>query len=155
MKTLLEIRQAVEAYNPRSAWNNGVKEYALELIEKLDERAEDEGREPISISMLAVWMLNGARDYSVHGVHASRQPYPFDDPGAHWRVYSYGGSALIYDSQIAARLCTASELKRLTTKAGYIKDRPNPRETWLDCQARALYQATALVQTAAEGRALR
>ncbi len=28
----------------------------------------------------------------------------------------------------------------------------NPRESWLDCQARALYQAAALVQTAAEGR---
>lgn len=152
MKTLLEIRQAVEAYNPRSAWNKGVKLYALELIENLEDRAEHEGREPISISMLAVWMLNGARDYSVH---ASRQPYPFDNPGAHWRVYSYGGSALIYDGEIAERLCTASELKRLTTKAGYIKDGPNPRETWLDCQARALYQAAALVQTAAEGRALR
>ena len=152
MKTLLEIRQAVEAYNPRSAWNKGVKEYALELVEKLEERSEDEGREPISISMLAVWMLNGAREYRVH---ASRQPYPFDAPYAHWRVYSYGGSALIYDSEIAERLCTASELKRLTTKAGCIKDRPNPRETWLDCQARALYQAAALVQTAAEGRALR
>lgn len=148
MKTLLEIRQAVEAYNPRSAWRKGVKEYALELIEKLDERAEDEGREPISISMLAVWMLNGAREYCVH---ASRQPYPFYNLYEHWRVYSYGGSALIYDSQIAARLCTASELKRLTTKAGYIKDRPNPRESWLDCQARALYQAAALVETAAKG----
>lgn len=148
MKTLFEIRQAVEAYNPRSAWNKGVKEYALELIEKLDERAEDEGREPISISALGVWMLNGARDYNARGL---ARPYPFDNPSAHWRVYSYGRSALIMDGEIAERLCTASELKQLTTKDGYIKDRPNPRETWLDCQARALYQAAALVETAAKG----
>lgn len=152
MKTLLEIRQAVEAYNPRSAWNKGVKEYALELIEKLEERTEDEGREPISISALGVWMLNGARDYNARGL---ARPYPFDNPGAHWRVYSHGGSALIMGCEIAKRLCTTSELQRLTTKAGYIKDGPNPRETWLDCQARALYQAAALVQTAAEGRALK
>ena len=46
----------------------------------------------------------------------------------------YGACSLIYDEDIAKRLCTPSELKR--TNNG---DRnPSSRETWLDMQARAL-----------------
>lgn len=52
-------------------------------------------------------------------------------------VDSYGGSFLIYDEDIARRLCTPSELKR--TKNG--EKQLNPRETWLSVQARAIYQA--------------
>ena len=54
-----------------------------------------------------------------------------------WNAFSWGGSSLIYDYDIAERLCTPSELKR--TKNGERK--PNAREDWLDTQARALYQA--------------
>lgn len=58
-----------------------------------------------------------------------------------WNAYSYGGSALIYDADIAEALCNPSELKR--TKNG---DRqPNGNESWLDVQARALYQACNLI----------
>jgi hypothetical protein len=58
-----------------------------------------------------------------------------------WRAFSYGGSALIYDADIAERLATASELKR--KKGGDLP--PNARETWLDCQTRALNQASRLI----------
>lgn len=68
-------------------------------------------------------LLNGARD---------------------WREYSYGGCALIYDEDIAARLCSPSELKR--TKNG--SNKPNPLENWLDVQTRALRQAADLVSIA-------
>lgn len=54
-----------------------------------------------------------------------------------WSEYSWGGSALVYDGDIAAALCTPSELKK--TRNG--ERRPNSREEWLDVQARALYQA--------------
>lgn len=50
---------------------------------------------------------------------------------------SYGGSFLIYDEDIAKRLCTPSELKR--TRNG--EKQPNSRETWLTVQARAIYNA--------------
>lgn len=50
---------------------------------------------------------------------------------------SYGGCYLIYDEDIARRLCCPSELKRVK----YGEKDPNSRETWLDVQARALYQA--------------
>lgn len=65
-------------------------------------------------------MLNGARD---------------------WSEYSYGGCSLIYDGDIAERLCTPGELKR--TRHG--ERRPNSREGWLDVQARALSQACSRV----------
>jgi hypothetical protein len=58
-----------------------------------------------------------------------------------WRAFSYGGSALIYDADIAERLCRPSELKR--KKGGDLP--PNACETWLDCQTRALNQAARLV----------
>ena len=55
-----------------------------------------------------------------------------------WSQYSWGGCSLIYDGDIAERLCTPSELKK--TRNG--ERRPNSREDWLDVQARALYQAS-------------
>jgi len=54
-----------------------------------------------------------------------------------WDSYCYGGFALIYDEDIAEALCTPSELKR--TNSG--RNDPNPRETWMDVQARAYFQA--------------
>ena len=54
---------------------------------------------------------------------------------------SYGGSFLVYDGDIAIRFCTTSELKR--KKGGELS--PNSRETWLDVQARAIFQARKLI----------
>lgn len=56
---------------------------------------------------------------------------------SNWDEYSWGGCSLIYDADIAERLCCPSELKK--TRNG--ERRPNSREEWLDTQARALYQA--------------
>lgn len=106
----------LEAQKDRSAWNRGVNAYALELVEELEERAQYEGRDPQPGKECREWMLNGAAD---------------------WNQYSWGGSSLIYDGDIAERLCTPSELKK--TRNG--DRRPNSQEEWLDVQARALYQA--------------
>jgi len=106
----------LEARKDRSAWDRGVNVYALELVEELEERAQYEGRNPEPGAECRAWMLNGAQD---------------------WNQYSWGGSSLIYDEDIAERLCTPSELKK--TRHG--ERRPNSREEWLDTQARALYQA--------------
>ena len=100
----------------RSAWNKGVTNYALDLVQELEERAAYEGRDPEPGKECQEWMLNGAQD---------------------WNTYSWGGSALIYDRDIAKQLCTPSELKRTHNGAR----RPNRQEEWLDVQARALYQA--------------
>ena len=110
------ISAELEARKDRSAWDRGVTDYALELVEKLEERAAYEGRNPEPGKECREWMLNGAQD---------------------WNQYSWGGSSLIYDADIAERLCTPSELKK--TRNG--ERRPNSHEEWLDTQARALFQA--------------
>ena len=58
-----------------------------------------------------------------------------------WKEYSYGGCSLIYDVDICYRLCSPSEIKK--THNG--ERRPNKHETWMDVQARALYQAARLI----------
>lgn len=115
MKTIAEIKALIEQEKARSAWGRAVKEYALELIEKLPQNVEYG-----SIDSLKGDLLNGADD---------------------WKQYSWGGCSLIYDGDIAARTCSPSELKK--TKNG--KRRPNANEEWLDTQARALYQAERMI----------
>lgn len=119
LETLDTVETALKARKDRSAWNKGVTVYALELLESLRESIEGGYFFPDDLAapkVLAKTLLNGASD---------------------WNEYSWGGSALIYDSDIAERLCNPSELKK--TRNG--ERRPNAREDWLDCQARALFQA--------------
>ena len=124
MKTnLFELMaEELEARKDRSAWDKGVTLYAFELVENLKARAAYDGRTPESGKECRDWMLGGASD---------------------WTQYSWGGSSIIYDGDIAERLCTPSELKK--TRNG--ERRPNSREEWLDVQARALHQAAKRVYT--------
>lgn len=111
--------QTLEQRKDRSAWGRGVNGYAVDMLRQIDEYFKGGY---ISADDLATWAtaeaaaLNGARD---------------------WSEYSWGGSALVYDGDIAAALCTPTELKK--TSNG--ERRPNSREAWLDVQARALHQA--------------
>ena len=93
----------------------------LELLEELPKNVEYG-----SIQSLEADLLNGAQD---------------------WNQYSWGGCSLIYDEDIAKRVCTLSELKK--TRNG--ERRPNSREEWLDTQARALSQAARHIRRAANG----
>jgi hypothetical protein len=95
----------------RSAWERGVKAYAIDLVESLEGEYSPAA------------LLKGART---------------------WKDYSYRKSALIHDADIAKRLCNPTELRR--KRGGELL--PRSSETWLDCQARALYQAALLVHDA-------
>lgn len=125
---IYRIADIIEALPARSAWSRAKKEYAAELLSNLRGAAayaaETGTPSPLTDhEAVRAALLNGARD---------------------WSEYSWSGCALIYDGDIAARVCTPSELRR--THGGQ-RD-PNPRETWLDVQARALYQAGAVVLAA-------
>lgn len=96
------------------AWGAGVKAYMFELVEELPETISD-AKEAERI------MLNGADS---------------------WDEYSYGGCSLIYDGDIAERLCTERALKL----NHYGEKNPNSSETWLDIQAKALRRASAEVK---------
>jgi len=117
MKTINEIIEAINNENARSAWNKGVKEYAVMIIENFN---DEDFKDVSTREELKKILLNGADN---------------------WYQYSYGGCALIDDTDIAETICTPSELKR--KKGGELQ--PNRYETWLDVQTRALKQAFNLI----------
>jgi hypothetical protein len=77
------ITNKLNATKARSAWEKGVKDYALEMVESAEVELTPENAKAT--------LLNGAKD---------------------WSQYSHGGCSAIYDADIAERLCTPSELKR-------------------------------------------
>ena len=114
-----EILEKIEKEYVRSAWRKGVKDYAYDLIESLIEHVGnnyDYVGSPTDKKVL----LNGANN---------------------WQQYSEGGCTFIFDADIAERVCSPSEFK----KNGYGSRSPNKHESWIDCQARALYQAEKLI----------
>jgi hypothetical protein len=110
----------LENLKTRSAWANGVKCYAFDLLNQFDEFCSYDQNAP---EFSEATLLNGA---------------------ANWLQYAEGGSGLCYDCAIAERLCNATELKR--TQGG--KKQPNSRETWLQVEARALSQAWRMLRDA-------
>ena len=111
-----ELRKLVEEIPNTSAWKRGVKEYTDELLDNLEKKAQINERFPKDEKELKEWLLNGAMDC---------------------KDYSYTYCSLKYDSQIAERLCTPSELKK--NEGGRLA--PNRRDTWLDVQTKALRDA--------------
>jgi hypothetical protein len=123
MKNFKELKKRVDSHRATSAWSRGVRAYALDLLDRLEEGIEGNwfsDENILSPNLLKKELLNGAMD---------------------WLEYSEGGCALVYDEDIAKRLCTPSELKQ--KKGGRLQ--PNSRETWIELQARALYQAAGLI----------
>ena len=118
--TVYEFNKKIEEFKTKSAWASGVKEYAKELINEWIEGHELDQNYDIS-SITEKELLRGAPD---------------------WEFYSWGGMSLIYNSDICDRLCSKSVQKRKNN--GNLK--PNKQEDWLDVQARALCQASRLVQ---------
>lgn len=119
-----KIRAALEARNDRSARSKGVTVYAHELLDTIEEAIAGGWFAPDDINsgcLVERCMLNGADT---------------------WDQYSWGGCSLIYNDDIAHKLCPPSELKR--TKGGQLP--PNSREQWLNTQARALWQAAQIVK---------
>ena len=119
MATITKVARYVREHPGRSAWENGVTKYALEILRDLKER----GYKEVTSEKTA---LAGASS---------------------WKHYSYSGMSLIYDGDIAKRLCTKSELAKIRYKQGGYR-KPNAREDWLDVQARALFQAWRKIQEA-------
>lgn len=110
---------AIESQSARSTWDRATKIYAAEVIEasELDNVQ--------TIADLKKEILNGAES---------------------WKEYSYGGCSLIYDADIAARVCTPSELR--AKRGGELQ--PSRRENWLDVQARVLGHAARRIVWAFE-----
>lgn len=116
-----ELKKLVEEFPNTSAWKRGVKKYADELLDNLEERARLNKRLPKDEKELKEWLLKGAMSCE---------------------IYSYAYCSLKYDSQIADRLCTPSEFKK--KEGGRLA--PNKREGWLDLQTKALRDAYSRIR---------
>lgn len=115
METKQELINALRMLNnvkTRSKWEEGIKYYANMLLDNFTEYIKYDS----NVEFNEQTLLNGADD---------------------WKQYAYGGCGLVYDCAIAEILCTCSELNK--KKGGILP--PNKRETWIDVEARALYQA--------------
>ena len=66
-------------------------------------------------------------------------------------IVSEGGSFLIDDQDIAERLCTKSELLHAIHKDGSLRQHANGKESWIDVQSRAVYQAICLISRIISG----
>lgn len=124
-KQVVNLLRGLPYRKNESAWNRGVKNYALDLIEELPDDyyfvSENASEVEENLKDLRKILLNGSNS---------------------WLDYSYDGCALIYDCDIAYVLCSPSELAR--TQWG--EKQPNNYENWLDLQARALVQAWFLIK---------
>lgn len=120
MKSVFELRAAIDHEPARSAWARGVKDYAQGMLDELTEWRGLKNLNDMVETVTETELLNGAKD---------------------WKQFSWGGCSYAYDYQIARALCSPSELKR--TNDGERK--PNAGEEWLDVQARALYQAAQML----------
>lgn len=118
------VANEVNNAKTRSAWNKGVKAYALEMLERFEEWSKWNEENGESVPELdEVTALNGAQD---------------------WSAWAYGGCGLVYDAYIAERLCTPSELKKLNGGAKV----PAGAATWCDIEARAAWQAWRMIAEA-------
>lgn len=111
-----ELRKLVEEIPNTSAYKRGIKKYTDELLDNLEEMARIYKRLPKDENELECWLLKGARN---------------------WGDYSWRGYSLIYDSQIAERLCTPSEFKK--KDGGRLA--PSRHDNWFNEQAKALCYA--------------
>ena len=112
-----------EQSKARSQWRYAVTDYALEiLMNNTDEE------------------INSVDDV----LNYARAPHESLYDVA--QMQSHGGCFEIYDDDIALRVCTPSEIKRCTRKDGSFRDMANSRESWLDVQGRAVFQAYSLIQ---------
>ena len=130
MTTKEKLLKTIETSKARSAWSKGVKVYAYEMAEEMEEpQLEQLEKLMDNFDRLSYSQFkNELRTILLSGAY-------------NWWCYSWGGCSLIYDGDIAERLCTKSEL----IKTDYGMKEPNKKEYWLDVQARALSQAFELV----------
>ena len=123
MTNIAKIKNFIKHESCRSKWERAVRDYALEMVSQCDKKDITSYKE-----LLNHCDAKNMTDYAIA------------------RDLSEGGCFEIWDGDIAKRLCTPSQLKRVTRKDGTVRDLPD--ETWIDVQTRAVYQAILLLERA-------
>ena len=124
---IAEVRKIIDDRKGRSAWARGVHQYALELLDELEELNPNSDGHIYGSPADHKAILNGAED---------------------WQRYSEACCYLVQVEDIARRLCSPSVFAK--TKEG--RYRPSSRQQWLDVQARALRAANRIIWQIVERR---
>lgn len=125
-RLVADIQKEITKHTARSAWDKGVRAYAVELFNSFVENRHLSDNMRVG-KITEVDLLGGATS---------------------WSQYSFGGCSLVYDGDICERLSTPNEAKRLK----YGERKPGMHNTWLDAQAEALRQAARIVIRAVNRR---
>ena len=124
------------------------------MIKNLKEK-EKEARSKWSKAVLqdAQWLLGNVLEWMEDGEEIEINEKLLLNGARNWKEFSWNGSALIYNGEIAEHYSTPSELKLW----GFTKDSGDKRDTntigehLLDIQARALYQAWRAIRDEMNG----
>lgn len=130
--TIEELETKIAGNVPKSAWSRGVKSYALEMLEKIEDT--DAQADTITLG-----------DLINHVGYKFIKIGCFTGALGACSEMSWGGKFEIYSEDIAQRLATPSEIKKCTHKNGSFRNEFG-KIHWLDIQARAIYQAVMLIQ---------
>lgn len=105
------VKKAIEAMNPRNAWERGVQAYALDFLRDFDEcRKFSEAQGEALPDMDERTALNGAKD---------------------WQQWSEGGCGLVYNYAIAERLYTPARVARLPKNFdGLVEEARAVKKAW-------------------------
>lgn len=123
-KEIIEKLEELQKQGRKSKWREGVYSIAIDRIAEIDGNTQ------------ITWytLLNGAL--------WKEKEATFNNISNACNDYAWGGCGLIYDVDIADLLATKSEAYY---KNGNLKGKPNASEQWLDCYARAVYQAFNII----------
>lgn len=128
-RLIRDIRNELDNHFARSAWDRGVRDFAVDMLNSYLERRN-----------LSIW------DEQTRIGRITEEDLL--DGAKNWNQYSHDGNYLIYNQDICRALCNQRDQKR--TQDGKLP--PNDQEDWLDFQARALRQAAQMVVEAVNRR---
>ena len=105
-KTIRDVIDAIRAPKCRGKWSEGVKEYALEMLER-----EDIDADAPADTLNAGELLNhvGAIPIKIGMFHGY-------GVWGYCRDVSWGGTFRIYNDEVAQTLCTPATIKRKTSR---------------------------------------
>lgn len=118
--TYKKLLDSIEKKKVRGAFYNGVKDYALEIVRAAMDSNHKKLNDTAEFSER--FYLRGAKN---------------------WKHFSESALTSFTGYDISQRLCNPSELKKC--KNGKLS--PNPAESWLDVQTRALNLAWEMIRS--------
>lgn len=141
--TFEELKASIVNTKKASTWGKAVKAYALECLEYAEQCGVKPNTPTDFLSIGHIMNHVGGNAIKIGTWHSNAAQDIIKEA-------SEGGNFLIYNEDIAERLCSPSHLKAMHRKDGSLKD---PRRyRWIDLQTHCLTHAVWLIEAVAAGR---